>query len=98
MRHVGSDAWKPTLGDEDNKSSRARITFHSLDNLVWEFELTSCLSQDDVTFADLYLFYVRCPILAYKRTHSTIGNESKQRQTDRYNGTGRNGNARPGYQ
>ena len=71
MRTHENTVWKPTSGVGDNKGSTAQITFHSLDSLVWEFVTEYNIL--DVTFADLYLFFCKCPILAYKRTHSTSG-------------------------
>ena len=65
--------WRPSGGET---SQTCQITFHSLDSLVWEVVQSPMLGED-VTFADLYLFYCRCPILARTRTHSTAGGYGK---------------------
>ena len=77
MSPHANTVWKPTDAS-GRKSATARITFHSLDSLLWEF-----VGSDDIegiTFADLYLFYCRCPVLAFKRTHSTGGKPSLSRR------------------
>ena len=77
MSPHATTVWKPTDAS-GRKSATARITFHSLDSLLWEF-----VGSDDIegiTFADRYLFYSRCPVLAFKRTHSTGGKPSLSRR------------------
>lgn len=73
MRPHANNVWQPT-SPAGFKSNTALIVFHSLDSLVWDFIQRTDI--DDVTFADLYHFFCRCPLLAYKRTHSTSGKGS----------------------
>ncbi len=82
MRTHENTVWKPTSGAGDNKSSTVQITFHSLDSLVWEFVTEYYI--EDVTFADLYFFFCKCQILAYKCTHSTSGKGSSARRGEKY--------------
>ena len=79
MRQVENTVWKPTSHDEDNKSETADIIYHSLDSLVWCLLTTEDGGWDlgDITFADVYLFFCRSHLLAYKRTHSTTGECSR---------------------
>ena len=79
MRHHNNKVWKPTSGDRDNKSSVAESILHSLDSFCWEWAACGARDDDDVTFGDLYVFFRKCPILAFKRTHSTSGKGAAER-------------------
>ena len=82
MRQCEKTVWKPTSDGDDNRSRTNEITFHSLDSLVWSLLTDTSGSVDDLgdtTFADVYLFFCRCPLLAYKRHHSTPGRVSREK-------------------
>ena len=69
--------WNPT-NDDGTSSRRCRITWHSLESLVWSFVTTYTSDFDDVNFGDLYLYFCRLPLLTHVRQHSTSGSVSKE--------------------
>ena len=84
LRQHGNNIWTPLSDAEDNNSARVSITFHSLDTLVWEF-ITSetAMRKDHFNFADIYRCFTRCPLLAFKRAHSTSGAPSQRRRKEK---------------
>ena len=83
MWNYPNAVWQPSA-DNDYYSDGFKITFHSLDSLVWEVvRRLPNFDGKDVTFADVYLFFCRCQILARARTHSTPGGYGKRRNEKR---------------
>ena len=90
--------WAPTNESNHWMSNRRRVTFHSLDSLVWhvvhqlwpelqggEPPSESSPPLADINFSDVYLFYCRCVLLARARAHSTSGAEAKAKLRRRNN-------------
>ena len=69
--------------ERDNKSSVAEIHFHSLDSFVWEWAASGAGEDGDVHLGDPYVFFRKCPIGAFKRTHSTSGKGAAERSAAR---------------
>ncbi len=85
MRQHPNRIWKPIPGS--TKSYADVITWHSLESLVWNYVTSP--APEDITFADLYLFFCRCPLLTVKRTHSTAGKGAAERSHQKAKGKGK---------
>ena len=67
--------------DENSKSYVTEVRFHTLDTLVWDFvQRRPNDAKNFVNFADLYLYFCKCPIFASKKSHSTSGVPSGRRR------------------
>ena len=91
MRGLENRVWMPT-SDEGTRSRRCRITWHSLETLVWSFVTAYTGDFEDVNFGDLYLFFCRLPLLTHTRPHSTGGKASREQHSARAKG---NASVRP---
>ena len=90
VSQYSSKVWKPTSPEGDKKSSVAEILFHCLDSFVLEWVASGAQHDDDVIFGDLEVFFRKCPILAFKRTHSTSGKGAAERSAaSRHNAKGK---------
>ena len=85
MRQHPNRIWKPIPGSTNSYANV--ITWHSLESLVWNYVTSP--APEDITFADLYLFFCRCPLLTCKRTHSTAGKGAAERSHQKAKGKGK---------
>ena len=79
MRWYDNTVWRPMVESDNWTSGCFRITWHSLDSLVWMF-VTRADPQHllEVGFAELYLYFCKVQLLTHKRVHSTAGRKSKE--------------------
>ena len=78
MRKFQNRVWNPT-DDRRISSRRCKITWHSLDSLVWTFVNDYAGAFEDFNFGDVYLYFCRLPQFTHMRQHSTSGAPSKDR-------------------
>ena len=72
MRKFQNRVWNPT--DESGLTSRrCKITWHSLDSLVWKFVTNYPGEFEGCNFGDVDLYFCRLPQFTHVRQHSTSG-------------------------
>jgi hypothetical protein len=81
MRWYDNTVWRPMVESDNWTSGCFRITWHSLDSLVWMFVTRADpLHLQEVTFAELYLYFCKVQILTHKRVHSTKGRKTQEKK------------------
>ena len=53
---------------------------------MWKWVASGAEDDDDVNLGGFYVFFCKCAILAFKRTHSTSGKGAAERSAARKGG------------
>ena len=82
MKDVSNTVWRPVRSTTWMPLGRMKVpqnivSWHTLDSLVWAW--AHCDDAPACSFGDLYLFYTRSTLLAYKRRHGKRSSKAKDK-------------------
>ena len=75
MRWYENSVWKPTMESDYWGAVSRMISWHTLESLVWEL---AQLDDPRIRFGEVYLYFNKSRIMAYKRQYPTSGKDTKK--------------------